>query len=67
MDIPTGIQFLPYLLKDLIHTFRRHRPRMVFTHPVHDRHPDHEACASLVREAAFKAGLAKFPAPGTPR
>lgn len=50
----------------LIHVFRRHRPRMVFTHPLHDRHPDHEACASLVREAAFKAGLAKFPASGDP-
>lgn len=50
----------------LVDVFRRHRPRVVFTHPSRDRHPDHEACAALVREAVFKAGLAKFPASGTP-
>jgi bacillithiol biosynthesis deacetylase BshB1 len=50
----------------LVDIFRRHRPRVVFTHPSRDRHPDHEACAALVREAAFKAGLAKFPAQGAP-
>ena len=50
----------------LVHLFRRHRPRVVFTHPLRDRHPDHEACSSLVREAAFKSGLAKFPTSGDP-
>lgn len=56
----------PEVVRLLVDIFRRHRPRVVFTHPARDRHPDHEACAALVREAAFKAGLAKFPAPGEP-
>lgn len=56
----------PEALRLLVDVFRRYRPRTVFTHPLRDRHPDHEACASLVREAAFKAGLAKFPAPLEP-
>jgi N-acetylglucosamine malate deacetylase 1 len=56
----------PVALGLLVDVFRRHRPRVVFTHSSRDRHPDHEACAALVREAAFKAGLAKFPAAGEP-
>ena len=45
---------------------RRHRPRVVFTHPTRDRHPDHEQVAALVREMAFLAGLAKFELEGDP-
>ncbi len=52
------------LLSALVALLREVRPRVVFTHPLHDRHPDHEAAAAVVREACFKAGLAKWSAPG---
>lgn len=45
---------------------RDHRPRVVFTHPTRDRHPDHEQVAALVREMGFLAGLAKYELAGTP-
>lgn len=54
------------LVAKLIEVFRECRPAVVFTHPVRDRHPDHEACAALVREAVFKSGLSRFPAAGEP-
>jgi len=50
----------------LIETLRDLRPQVVFTHSRSDRHPDHEACAALVREACFKAGLARYPVSGSP-
>lgn len=56
----------PEALARLVEALRELRPRVVFTHSRSDRHPDHEACAALVREAGFKAGLAKYPAPGAP-
>lgn len=45
---------------------REHRPRVVFTHPARDRHPDHEQVCQLVRSAGFLAGLAKYPLEGRP-
>lgn len=45
---------------------RQHRPRVIFTHPGHDRHPDHEQVCQLVRSAGFLAGLAKYPLEGRP-
>ena len=56
----------PEALRQLVEVLRELRPRVLFTHSRSDRHPDHEACAALVREAGFKAGLAKYPASGTP-
>lgn len=54
----------PSLVEALVALFREARPRVVFTHPLRDRHPDHEASAAAVRDACFKAGLAKWPASG---
>jgi bacillithiol biosynthesis deacetylase BshB1 len=54
----------PELLAAVVALLREVRPRVVFTHPLHDRHPDHEAVAAVVREACFKSGLAKWPSPG---
>lgn len=45
----------------LIHQLRRLRPRTVLAPPRHDRHPDHERAADLVRAACFYAGLRKRP------
>jgi bacillithiol biosynthesis deacetylase BshB1 len=50
----------------LIAAIRRHRPRILLTHHEDETHPDHGAAARLVKQAAFKAGLAKADAPGAP-
>jgi len=41
----------------VIRSVRRHRPRIVLTNAPEDRHPDHGRAATLVREAAWLAGL----------
>lgn len=51
----------PALRQSFGEFIRKHRPRVVFTHPLHDRHPDHEQVAMLVRQVGFLAGLAKYP------
>ena len=45
----------------LIHQIRALRPHTVLAPPRHDRHPDHERAAELVRAACFYAGLCKRP------
>ena len=39
---------------------RELRPRIVITHSLHGRHPDHPMVAQLVRDACFVAGLRKI-------
>ena len=43
----------------VVTSIRRHRPRVVFTNAVSDRHPDHGRGAALVAEACFLSGLRK--------
>jgi len=43
---------------------RRLRPRVVVTHWIQSRHPDHRATAELVLEASFLAGLRQAELPG---
>lgn len=43
---------------------RELRPRVVVTHWLEGRHPDHRAAARLVLDAAFLAGLTNLDAPG---
>ena len=45
---------------------RELRPRVVVTHWVEGRHPDHRRAARLARDASFLAGLRNFPAGGAP-
>jgi bacillithiol biosynthesis deacetylase BshB1 len=45
---------------------RELRPRVVVTHWIRGRHPDHRRCAELVYDAAYLAGLKNFSAPGDP-
>lgn len=44
------------LLK-VVQVIRRHKPSVVFTNTLKDRHPDHGRSASLVTEACFLSGL----------
>jgi len=48
----------------LVALLRRYRPKVVFTHHPAEEHPDHGATAALVKEAAFRAGLARLEVPG---
>lgn len=45
---------------------RELRPRVIVTHWLEGRHPDHREAAALVRDAAFVSGLRKAPIPGDP-
>ena len=45
---------------------RELKPRVVVTHWVEGRHPDHRGAARLARDASFLAGLRNFPAGGAP-
>ena len=44
----------------LISALRKWRPRVVLTHPMQCRHPDHAHTASLVVEACYYGGLRKI-------
>lgn len=44
------------LLK-VVQVIRRHRPSVLFTNTLKDRHPDHGRSASLVNDACFLSGL----------
>lgn len=41
-------------------SIRRHRPRVVLTNALRDRHPDHGRAATLVAEACFLSGLRRI-------
>ncbi|HQV37617.1 MAG: bacillithiol biosynthesis deacetylase BshB1 [Flavobacteriales bacterium] len=47
------------LLKVVV-ALRRHRPKVVFTNAVRDRHPDHGRGSELVSEACFLSGLRRI-------
>ena len=47
-------------LRTVITHIRRHRPRIVITNAVQDRHPDHGRGADLVAEACFLSGLRRI-------
>lgn len=61
LDLPDGF-FRPdqESLLRVITAIRRHRPRVLITNAVRDRHPDHGRGAALVAEAAFLSGLRRI-------
>jgi N-acetylglucosamine malate deacetylase 1 len=54
-----GIQNTPENRAKVAVVIRRLQPRIVITHSIHGRHPDHPIVAQLVRDACFVAGLKK--------
>lgn len=47
----------------VVSAIRRHRPKVVLTNAVRDRHPDHGRGAALVAEACFLSGLRRIITP----
>jgi len=45
---------------------RELRPRIVITHWIEGRHPDHRAAAELAYDSSFLSGLKNYPAQGDP-
>jgi bacillithiol biosynthesis deacetylase BshB1 len=50
----------------VIQQLRDLRPRIVVTHWLQGRHPDHRAAAELVYDACYLSGLRNYPAQGDP-
>jgi bacillithiol biosynthesis deacetylase BshB1 len=55
-----GITNTPETRARVAVVIRRLQPRIVITHSLHGRHPDHPIVAQLARDAAFVAGLKKI-------
>src|SRR6476469_575617 len=55
-----GIVNTPETRAKLAVVIRRLQPKIVITHSLHGRHPDHPIVAQLVRDACFVAGLKKI-------
>ena len=56
----------PEHMRKVVELIRRVRPRSIAVPYWHDRHPDHQASAVLLREAIFNAKLKKYAAAGEP-
>lgn len=56
----SGILNTPETRAKVALVIRRLQPRIVITHSLHGRHPDHPMVGQLVRDACFVAGLKKI-------
>jgi bacillithiol biosynthesis deacetylase BshB1 len=56
----SGILNTPETRAKVALVIRRLQPKIVITHSLHGRHPDHPMVAQLVRDACFVAGLKKI-------
>lgn len=61
-----GLENTPATRQALVELLRELRPRVVVTHWIQGRHPDHRVAAELVYDAAYLAGLARYEAAGEP-
>ena len=56
----------PVQMEQAVAFIRWHRPRVIAVPYWTDRHPDHGAASTIMTEAAFNAGLRRYPADGDP-
>ena len=56
----------PDHVRRVVELIRRVRPRTIAVPYWHDRHPDHESSAALIRDAVFNAKLTRYAAAGDP-
>ncbi|RPI50258.1 MAG: bacillithiol biosynthesis deacetylase BshB1 [Acidobacteria bacterium] len=56
----------PDHIRRVVELIRRERPTTVAIPYWHDRHPDHQAAAALLRDAVFNAKLKRYAAAGDP-
>jgi N-acetylglucosamine malate deacetylase 1 len=61
-----GIGSSPDHTQKVVELIRRTRPRAIAIPYWHDRHPDHQSAATLLRDAIFNAKLKRYTAPGDP-
>lgn len=47
-------------IRALVGVIRKYKPRVILAPYWEDRHPDHEHCSQLVREAVFSAGIRNY-------
>jgi N-acetylglucosamine malate deacetylase 1 len=65
--LPDGaLENSPAARAEVAARIRELRPRVVVTHWLEARHPDHRAAAELARDAAFLAGVRNAPVAGEP-
>ncbi|WCK56105.1 bacillithiol biosynthesis deacetylase BshB1 [Aneurinibacillus sp. Ricciae_BoGa-3] len=55
-----GLRMSDEHIRPLVQVIRTFRPATVFAPFWKDRHPDHEMCAALVKEAVFNAKIRKY-------
>ncbi|ARK30336.1 bacillithiol biosynthesis deacetylase BshB1 [Halalkalibacter krulwichiae] len=56
-----GLKYITQMeLAEVVSVIREYRPTFVFAPYEKDRHPDHGACASIIREAVFNAGIKNY-------
>jgi bacillithiol biosynthesis deacetylase BshB1 len=56
----------PEHARRVVELIRRVRPRAIAVPYAHDRHPDHQSAAALLRDAVFSAKLRRYSAEGEP-
>ena len=61
-----GIGGSPDHLRVVVEVIRRARPAVIAIPHWQDRHPDHQAAATLLRDAVFNAKLRRYDAGGSP-
>jgi N-acetylglucosamine malate deacetylase 1 len=54
------LHLYPEVIEKVVRVIREYRPKIVLSPSPNDRHPDHEWCFRIVREALFSAGLRNY-------
>lgn len=61
LSLPDGsIRPNPDFVKLAVQKIREYKPEIIFANYFIDRHPDHEGCGKIIKEAMFLSGLPKY-------